>query len=259
MKTITNDLIEQYRSYLTDEEKSEATIEKYIRDIRVFAAWIIGRNAEKRLVLEYKEQLIDTYAPRSVNSVISSLNSFFDYAGWSECKVKTLKIQKQIFAERDRELSKAEYERLLKAAKKKGNERLYLLMQTICATGIRVSELRFITVEAVNARVANIRCKGKMRTVILQKKLCRMLRVYAKKRNIKSGSVFIARTGNPLSRTNIWTDMKKLCESAGVERSKVFPHNLRHLFAKTYYARSQQRQHEPYLHNGGRRCASPPA
>lgn len=184
--------------------------------------------------MEYKEHLISAYAPRSVNSILSSLNSLFDYLGWHDCKVKTLKIQKQIFADTDKELTKSEYMRLLQAAR--NNKRLYYLMQTICSTGLRVSELKYITYEAVQIGQANIRCKGKMRTVILPKQLCKILKGYIKEQNIKSGAVFITKTGKPLDRSNIWSDMKKLCDSAGVARSKVFPHNLRHLFARTFYS-----------------------
>lgn len=188
------------------------------------------------MVLRYKANLMKKYAPASVNSILSSLNSFFEYNECHGIKVKMLKIQKQIFAERNKELSKAEYERLLAAAKRKNNERLYYLMQTICASGIRVSELAFITVESIRAHKANINCKGKMRVVILPKDLCRMLLEYTKGQKIKSGPVFVTKTGKPLDRSTIWKMMKSLCRSAGVDKDKVFPHNLRHLFARTYYA-----------------------
>lgn len=176
------------------------------------------------------------YKPRSVNSILSSLNSFFSFLGWQDCKVKTIKIQHRIFADKNRELTEAEYVRLLRAAKDMRNRRLYYLMQTICSTGIRVSELRFITVDAVYDGWANINCKGKMRTVILPAKLCKILKKYVKEQGIKNGSVFVSKRGKPLNRTNIWADMKKLFNAAGVDRSKVFPHNLRHLFARTYYS-----------------------
>lgn len=234
MQIIKPNDIESYKEYLKEEERSQATIEKYIRDIIAFCEWINERGIDKKTVLEYKEHLISIYAPRSVNSILSSLNSLFDYLGWHDCKVKTLKIQKQIFSDKDKELTKAEYMRLLQAAK--NNKRLYYLMQTICSTGLRVSELRYITCEAVAVGQANIRCKGKMRTVILPKQLCKILKQYIKERNIKSGTVFITKTGKPLDRSNIWSNMKKLCDSAGVARSKVFPHNLRHLFARTFYS-----------------------
>ena len=236
MKKITEKLIKNFRNYLINEEKSDATLEKYIRDICAFFSWLCGRGVDKQIVLEYKAYLVENYKPASVNSAISSLNSFFTYNEWYDCKVKSLKIQKQIFASKEKELTKAEYERLLDSAKSKKNERLYLLMQTICSTGIRVSELRFVTVAAVNTGVANINCKGKLRQVFLPKALCKILTRYIREQKITSGSVFVSRTGKPLDRSNIWSDMKKLCESAGVSKDKVFPHNLRHLFARTYYS-----------------------
>ena len=236
MCPITQALINSFKFYLINEEKSPATVEKYIRDIRAFAEWLGERCADKQTVLEYKAYLVREYMPASVNSVLSSLNSFFDYNEWYGCKVKPLKIQKQIFASKDKELSKAEYERLLDVARSGKNERLYLLMQTICSTGIRVSEVRFVTAEAVKNGVASINCKGKLRQVFLPKVLCRILTQYMKKKKITSGPVFVSRTGKPLDRSNIWSDMKKLCEHAGVSKDKVFPHNLRHLFARTYYS-----------------------
>lgn len=235
MKRITNDLIKKFREYLLSEEKAVATIEKYIHDVLVFMTWLAGAEVTKMTVLEYKQELTEKYAPASVNAALSSLNSFFVFNEWYDCKVKALKIQKQIFANKDKELTKAEYERLLLAAKQKNNQRLYFLMQTICSTGIRVSELRFITVEAVLRGQAYINCKGKMRVVILTNQLCKMLKNYIKENKIKSGSVFVTKTGKPLDRSNIWSDLKKLCESAGVDKEKVFPHNFRHLFARTYY------------------------
>lgn len=235
IKTITQDLIENFENYLINEEKASATLEKYIRDIKAFFEWISGTEIDKQKVLNYKEYLIGKFAPTSVNSVLSSLNSFFEFNNWYELKVKMLKIQKQIFAQNDKELSKTEYERLLDAAKAKSNQRLYLLMQTICSSGIRVSELQYVTVEAIKLRKATINCKGKMRIVILPKELCRMLTEYAKTQKITSGSVFVTKTGKPLDRSTIWKMMKALCESARVSKNKVFPHNLRHLFARTFY------------------------
>lgn len=234
--TITKELIKKFKHFLIEEEKASATLEKYMRDITAFFVWLTGCELDKKAVLQYKEYLIRNYAPASVNSVLSSLNSFFDYNQWYELKVKMLKIQKQIFADRAKELTKAEYERLLVAAKQKKNQRLYYLMQTICSSGIRVSELSAITIEAVKACKANINCKGKMRVVILPKDLCKILADYAKEQKITSGPVFVTRTGKPLDRSTIWKMMKSLCESAGVHREKVFPHNLRHLFARTYYS-----------------------
>ena len=236
MRQITNELIENFKIDLVEEEKAQATIEKYIRDILAFVEWLSGRTVEKQTVLEYKQKLIEKYAPASVNSVLSSLNRFFAFAEWFNCKVKSIKIQKQVFAKQERELTKKEYDRLLSAALHKDNKRLYLLMQTICSTGIRVSELKFITVEAVKAQKAIINLKGKTRSVFLPDMLCKILLRYIKEEKIKNGSVFVSKNGRPLDRCNIYHDMKKLCESANVDRSKVFPHNLRHLFARTYYS-----------------------
>ena len=236
MKKITKELINKFRQYLIEEEKATATVEKYIRDINVFAAWLGEKTLDKETVLTYKESLTKNYAPASVNSVLSSLNSFFAFNEWYNLRVKNLKIQRQIFANKDNELTKEEYKRLLTAAKGKGNEQLYFLMQTICSTGIRVSELCYITVESLKAQKAQINLKGKMRVVILPKDLCRMLMQYSKGQKITSGSVFVTKSGKPLDRSNIWKMMKALCERAGVARAKVFPHNLRHLFARTFYS-----------------------
>lgn len=236
MRKVTERLIQKYSESLKEEEKAFATMEKYIRDVRAFAVWAEEKDIDKNTVLEYKEHLTATQAPASANSVISSLNSFFAYNGWHNLRVKTLKIQRQVFAATDRELTKAEYERLLNAAKQKGNKKLNLLMQTICATGIRVSELRFITVESLADKCAMINLKGKMRVVIIPDKLCKMLLRYVKKEKIVRGSIFVSKNGNPLDRSNIWKLMKALCESAKVVKEKVFPHNLRHLFARTFYS-----------------------
>lgn len=236
MKIITDKLINQFKNHLINEEKTPATLEKYIRDITAFMVWLEGREVNKSITIEYKNVIIETYAPASANSMLSSINSFFMYMEWYDCKVKTFKIQKQIFANRDRELTKEEYKKLLKTAKNRNNEKLYLLMQTICGTGIRVSELRYITKESVIKGQASINCKGKMRVVILPENLCVALRRYANKHKIKSGPIFVSKNGRALDRSNIWKMLKKLCESAGVSKDKVFPHNFRHLFARTYYS-----------------------
>ncbi len=233
---ITNEMIQDYKNYLITEEKSEVTIEKYVRDIKALSLWLQERELTKQDLLSYKAKLVQEYAPASVNSAIASINGFLMFNNLYDLKIKNLKIQKQLFCQSEKELTKNEYERLLKAAKDKNNERLYYLMQTICSTGIRVSELKFITVEAIHNKTAVINCKGKMRIVFLPGKLCKILNSYIKKNNIKSGSVFISKNGRPLDRSNIWSDMKKICESAGVSKDKVFPHNLRHLFARTYYS-----------------------
>ena len=236
MRNITNESIMLFQTHLLDEEKSKATLEKYLRDVRGFSEWLGDLFLDKSRVLEYKKYLSERYAVASVNSIISSLNSFFSYHEWYELRIKTIKVQRQIFSESERELSKMEYHKLLYAAKSKKNERLYLLMQTICATGIRVSELRFITASAVEHGRAEIMCKGKRRIVFLPNALCKILKRYLKARKIKNGPVFITKTGKPLDRSNIWSDMKRLCRAAGVSDKKVFPHNLRHLFARAFYS-----------------------
>lgn len=235
LKSITRKMIDGFISYLREEEKSEATVSKYLHDVSEFCRFVNGSSVTKSVVIEYKAHLMNKYSPASVNSVLSSLNAFFAYKKEYVLKVKLLKIQKQMFINKEKELSKAEYEKLLAVARRKNKKRLYLLMQTICSTGIRVSELKFITVEALQKGTAQINCKGKLRNVILPKTLCKMLRKYVKERKIESGSIFITKSGNPLDRSNICHDMKKLCEEASISANKVFPHNLRHLFARTYY------------------------
>ena len=236
MRTVTLDLLESFKTYLTNEEKAPATISKYVRDIRLFLEWLQSADLDKSAVLAYKAYLMDRYAPASVNAAIASLNSFFGCCEWYELRVKSLKIQRQVFASQDKELTKKEYERLLKVAEARKKYRLSLLMQTICSTGIRVSEVRYVTVEAVTRGIAEINCKGKRRQVFLPKQLCQILKQYIKEQKIKSGVVFVTKNGNPLDRSNIWSDMKKLCKAANVSEKKVFPHNLRHLFARTYYS-----------------------
>ena len=190
----------------------------------------------KETVIAYKQGLIDDgYAVRSINSMLASLNSLFSFLGWNDCKVKSIKLQRQIYCPEEKELTKAEYMRLVDTAKQKGNERLNLILQTICGTGIRVSELQFITVEAVKKGEATVSLKGKTRSVFIVKELQKKLLRYVAEQGIKSGCIFITRTGKPMSRTNIWREMKKLCVQANVNPSKVFPHNLRHLFARVFY------------------------
>ena len=236
LKAITEKLIKEFEKHLYEEEKSDNTVEKYMRDIRFFREWLNGKPVDKVTVLAYKKELCKKYMPKSVNSILSSLNTFFTYANCIDLKVKALKIQRKIFADKEKELTEAEYERLLKAAKSKSNERLYYLMQTIGSTGIRVSELKYVTCEAVNKGQTVINCKGKIRHILLPKQLCKMLKGYMKKKGIKSGPVFITGKGKPLDRSTVWKMLKSLSESAGVERSKIFPHNFRHLFARTFYS-----------------------
>ncbi len=236
MKKITDAHVEKFRRYLYEAEKSDSTIEKYLRDVRFFREWLGGAGVDKAAVLSYKKALCERYAPKSVNSMLSSLNALFVFLGRHELKVKTLKIQQQIFTGRERELTRMEYERLLTAAGRLGDRRLYYLIQTIGSTGLRISELPYITAEAVQAGQAVIRCKGKLRMIFLPKQLCKMLTGFIKAQNIKSGAVFVSRNGKPLDRSNIWKMLKRLCDAARVSKSKVFPHNFRHLFARTFYA-----------------------
>lgn len=228
--------IETFRKYLQEEERSENTREKYIRDVTAFAVYANGRAVTKDTVIAYKQSLIDGgYAVRSINSMLASLNSLFSFLGWDELRVRSLKIQQQVFRPAEKELTKAEYERLCRAAKRNHNERLCLIMQTICGTGIRVSELPFITAEAVRKGEATVSLKGKTRKIFIVRELQKKLLRYIAGQQIAAGPVFVTRTGRPVSRTNIWREMKNLCIEAEVDPEKVFPHNLRHLFARVYY------------------------
>lgn len=223
---------------MRQEEKAAATIEQYARNIKGFLHWQNGRAADKNTALVYKAYLSGKYAPATVNSHISALNGFFAFLEMQEMRIKTVTVQKRLFCG-ERELTKAEYVRLLRAARERKNERLTLMMQTICSTGIRVSELQFITAEAVRRECAEVRLKGKVRTIFLPRQMCKLLNRYIRKQGILGGSVFVTSGGKPLDRSNIWAEMKKLCAAAGVEPCKVFPHNLRHLFARTYYSRER--------------------
>ena len=234
-RILTKEIISDFKEYLILEERSGATVEKYIRDVKAFSAFVNGAEITKEVVIEYKKYLQDSYAVRSINSMLASINSLFAFLGWQELKVKSIKLQQQIYCPEEKELTKAEYTRLCRAAKHKHNERLNLILQTICGTGIRVSELRFITVEAARHGEATVSCKAKTRSVFIVKELQKKLLRYAAEQGIKSGMIFVTRTGKPISRTNIWREMKALCEEAGVNPQKVFPHNLRHLFARVFY------------------------
>ncbi|MBQ3425738.1 MAG: tyrosine-type recombinase/integrase [Clostridia bacterium] len=227
--------IEKFKNYLISDEKSDATIERYVRDVTTFIFWLNGREMNKDLMIQYKAELVDKYEPASVNTMLASLNAYFDFIGHSEFKVRNLKIQKGTYIEPKRELTKSEYERLLKTAYDMGKHRIYYIMQTICSCGIRVSELRFITVEALKKGVAYISNKGKTRRVYIPDTLPKLIQPYVLLKKIKCGAIFVTRTGKPIDRSNIWAEMKSLCKKAGVLVSKVFPHNLRHLFARTYY------------------------
>lgn len=235
-RILTNETIKDFEIFLQEEEKSENTIQKYLHDVRAFIVFASGSEITKEMVITYKNKLInENYAVRSINSMLASLNSLFAFSGWSDCKVKSIKLQRQVYCPEEKELTKTEYMRLVNTAKQKGNERLNLILQTICGTGIRVSELQFITVEAVKNGEAVVSLKGKTRSVFIVKELRKKLLRYTAEQKIRSGAIFITRTGKPMSRTNIWREMKNLCEQANVNPKKVFPHNLRHLFARTFY------------------------
>lgn len=234
-RIITNSMIGDFENYLRSDEKSDNTIEKYLRDIRSFTAFAETREISKAIVMEFKASLMENYEVTSANSMIAAVNAFLRFIGWMDCCIKQFKVQKKAFCSEEKELTKAEYIRLVNAAKEKGNERLNLILQTICGTGIRVSELQFITVEAVRKGEAVVSCKNKTRTVFIIRELQKKLLNYIKAKGITTGYIFITKSGKPMSRCNIWREMKALCEQAGVSPDKVFPHNLRHLFARTFY------------------------
>ena len=233
---LTPQQIQAYTRHLQLEERSPATVEKYLRDVRAFALWLNGRTISKELTSEWKTHLVaQNYAPTTINAMLSAVNSLFAFLGWGECRVKFLKIQRRLFRDAARELTRSEYERLLSAARSLGRERLALLAETICATGIRVSEVRYITLEAAAAGKAEIALKGKIRVILLPGKLCRKLQKYARQQKIVSGAIFRTGSGRELGRRQIWAELKGLCRHAGVAPEKVFPHNLRHLFATVFY------------------------
>ncbi len=232
--------ISKYRLYLMEMEKSTATIEKYLRDIRKFSSWLgADRKVTKERVIKYKHALADCYKASSVNSMLVALNMYFHYLGWEECCVRGLKCQQQMFIGSRKELKQEEYLRLVETALQNGQEQIALVMETIASTGIRISELRYITVEAIQQGCANVNCKGKSRQVFIVKELRKKLSKYLQQKKIKSGPIFLSQKGNPIDRSNVWTKMKKIAAIAGVNTEKVFPHNLRHLFARVYYHKNK--------------------
>lgn len=234
------DELERFTQTLRREERAEGTIEKYRRDVAAFAGWLEGRPVTAEAAGHWRAHLLDAgLAPVTVNSKLSALNSFFRFVGWTDCRVKFLKVQRRVFRDQDRELSRDEYSQLLAVALERGQKRLALLLETICATGIRVSEVQYITVAAARAGRTDVALKGKIRTVLLPDRLCRKLLKYAKKQKTASGEIFLTKSGKSLSRRQIWQEMKGLCKQAGVAPSKVFPHNLRHLFATVFYRASR--------------------
>ncbi len=234
-KRLTEQVIATFAAHLERDEKSRNTIEKYLRDVRMFAAFVNGVTVTKETVIAYKQQRAANYAVPSVNSMIASLNSLFTFLGWTDCKVKFIKFQRPVYCPAEKELTREDYTRLVNTAKRQHNERLELLIQTICATGIRVSELPFITLEAAQHGEATVSLKGKTRTVFIVRELQNRLLRYAAEHGIRTGAIFVTRSGRPMNRTNVWREMKRLCDEAGVDPQKVFPHNLRHLFARIFY------------------------
>lgn len=233
---ITTEQIVAFGRYLREEERGEATVEKYLREVTQFSAWLNSTAVTKAAVARWKEHLLSgNYNPSTVNGKLTALDRFFCFLGWQDCRVKHLKLQRRLFRDAGRELTKEEYERLVAAAERTGKERLALLMESTCGTGIRVSEVRYLTVEAAQRGKAVVSLKGKIRTILIPNKLCRKLLKFAKKNKIASGEIFLTRNGNSLSRKQIWAEMKAICEQAGVEPSKVFPHNMSHLFARCFY------------------------
>lgn len=227
--------VNAFRRYLIQEERAPATISKYLHDLKLLITFLKGEELSKESIIRFKDWLLKKYCVRSANSMLAAVNSFLDYAGWQEYKVKLIKVQRQVFCEDKRELNKEEYYRLVAAAKNQGKERLALAIQTMCGLGLRVSELHFVTVNAVQTGRLQIYNKGKNRSLIVSGRLQEQLLLYIKNNQIKDGKIFITRTGKPVDRSNLWREMKKLEKMAGVIGQKVFPHNLRHLFARTYY------------------------
>lgn len=227
--------IKAFEAYLLREEKSDNTVKKYVRDVKKFFLFLNGRDINKEVLAEFRAGIECRYKTVSANSVIAAVNAFLKFSGCGNLHIKQFRVQKKAFCSEEKELTKAEYFRLLNCAEKTGNHRLNLIIQTICGTGIRIGELQFITVEAAQSGEATVRCKNKTRTVFIVRELRKKVLKYAKKNGIITGAIFITRNGNPVCRTNVWREMKKLCEQANVNPSKVFPHNLRHLFARVFY------------------------
>lgn len=234
--TIRQADVDAYVLRLFKEERAAATIKKYHHDAALFLHFLEGRELNRELVVEFKAQLCERYAPRSVNSMLAAVNGLLEAVGRSDLRVKRLRIQRQMFCARERELSRGEYKKLVTTAQKRGNDRLSLILQTLCSTGIRIGELRSITRAAAKTGKAVVNNKGKTRIVLLPRRLCGLLVSYCRKRGIESGPVFRTRSGKPIDRSNVWAEMKRLCDWAGVSRDKVFPHNLRHLFARAFYS-----------------------
>ena len=238
-RIIDEELLERYQAWMEENEKSGGTVRKYRYYLEAFRQFAGDGEVTRRLAVQWKEELKRKFSPGTVNGALAALNGLFRFCGWGDLQVRFLKVGRQMFCPTRQELSKKEYVRLVQAARNGGDERLALLLQTICSTGIRVSELSGVTVEAVRIPTASVECKGRIRTVFLPGKLCELLKGYARKRRIQSGPIFVTRSGRPLDRSNIWRDMKKLGKAARVDEKKIFPHNLRHLFARMYYSQEK--------------------
>lgn len=235
-RVITKTTIEQFEAYLHKEERSNGTVDNYIRNVRELAAWLAGQAVTKEQLVAWKDALqAKRLQPTTVNAKLAAIGCFLRVMGWQDCQVRFLRVQRRVFREKEKELTREEYEKLLAAAQQQGSARLTLLLETICATGVRVSEVQYITVEAARRGRADVTMKGKIRTILIPNKLCRKLLKYAKQTKTASGKIFLTRNGTALSRKQIWAEMKSLCQAAGVSPGKVFPHNLRHLFATVFY------------------------
>src|SRR5699024_4661955 len=235
-RVITKTTIEQFEAYLHKEERSNGTVDNYIRNVRELAAWLAGQAVTKEQLVAWKDALqAKRLQPTTVNAKLAAIGCFLRVMGWQDCQVRFLRVQRRVFREKEKELTREEYEKLLAAAQQQGSARLALLLETICATGVRVSEVKYITVEAARRGRADVTMKGKIRTILIPNKLCRKLLKYAKQTKTASGKIFLTRNGTALSRKQIWAEMKSLCQAAGVSPGKVFPHNLRHLFATVFY------------------------
>ena len=235
-RVITKTTIEQFEAYLHKEERSNGTVDNYIRNVRELAAWLAGQAVTKEQLVAWKDALqAKRLQPTTVNAKLAAIGCFLRVMGWQDCQVRFLRVQRRVFREKEKELTREEYEKLLAAAQQQGSARLALLLETICATGVRVSEVQYITVEAARRGRAEVTMKGKIRTILIPNKLCRKLLKYAKQTKTASGKIFLTRNGTALSRKQIWAEMKSLCQAAGVSPGKVFPHNLRHLFATVFY------------------------
>ena len=235
-RVITKTTIEQFEAYLHKEERSNGTVDNYIRNVRELAAWLAGQAVTKEQLVAWKDALqAKRLQPTTVNAKLAAIGCFLRVMGWQDCQVRFLRVQRRVFREKEKELTREEYEKLLAAAQQQGSARLALLLETICATGVRVSEVQYITVEAARRGRADVTMKGKIRTILIPNKLCRKLLKYAKQTKTASGKIFLTRNGTALSRKQIWAEMKSLCQAAGVSPGKVFPHNLRHLFATVLY------------------------